>query len=117
MSTTTRVDPVAPSLKLTRKGRRLFQASIGFIAVVLATLITAALWSQPSLAPAAAVDHIGGENYERIIVQPGDTLWGISIRLSHDDDQAVILDKIVTYNDLDSSDLEVGQMLYIPAVD
>lgn len=117
MNTTTYGEPVAPSLKLTRKGRRLFQASIGFIVVALAALITTAIWPQPSLAPAAAVDHIGGEHYEQLIVQPGDTLWGISTRLSQGDDRAVILDKIVTYNDLESSDLEIGQTLYIPAVD
>lgn len=117
MSTTICVDAVAPSLKLTRKGRRLIQASIGFIAAVLAALITAALWSQPSLAPAAAADHMDGENYEQIIVQPGDTLWGISARLSQHGEQGVVLEQIVQYNDLDSSKLDIGQVLHVPAAE
>lgn len=117
MSTATNIDRTTPSLKLTRKGRRVLQTCIGFAGLVVTALIVGTLWFQQPLSPAAATDDMGSGMYEQIVVQPGDTLWGISIRLSDRGNHGAILEQIVSYNDLESSDLEVGQVLYIPVID
>lgn len=117
MSTASSLNAVTPPLKFTVKGRRLLQACIGVTALALTALMIALLWSQQPLAPAVAADESGVESYEQIVVQPGDTLWGISARLSQDVNQVVVLEQILQYNDLDSSELEVGQTLYVPAMD
>lgn len=117
MRTASSLNVVTPPLKLTVKGRRLLQACIGVTALALTALMIALLWSQQPLAPAVAADESGVESYEQIVVQPGDTLWGISARLSEGVNQAVVLEQILQYNDLDSSELDVGQTLYVPAMD
>lgn len=117
MAAATKIHTATPMLKMTRRGRHVFHAMIGLVAVVVAAVAIAAFGTQPPLSSAVASDHIGTGIYEQIVVQPGDTLWGISTRLSQDADSAVILEKILAYNDLESSDLKVGQILYIPVVD
>ncbi|MDN6498602.1 MAG: LysM peptidoglycan-binding domain-containing protein, partial [Yaniella sp.] len=67
-----------------------------------------------AMSSAVDADDEGTANYEQIVVQPGDTLWGISTRLSDNDDQSAVLNKILTYNHLETSELEVGQVLFIP---
>lgn len=117
MATATNVRRPTPILKLTRRGRHVLQVTISLLVVVLAALSIAAFGSQQPLSSAVAADQNGTGTYERIVVQPGDTLWGISTRLSQDGDQAVIFNKILTYNDVETSELKVGQVLFIPVAD
>lgn len=102
-----------PNLKLTRKGGLL----IGLAGLLFAGLLAGALWAQQPLSSAVASDDLGAGVYQQIVVQPGDTLWGISSRLAQDAEQSEVLEQILTYNDLETSDLEVGQMLYVPVVE
>lgn len=117
MATATNIRRATAILKLTRRGRHVLQLIIGLVAVVLAALSISALGSQQPLSSAVASNQNGTGTYEQIVVQPGDTLWGISTRLSQDGDQAAILDKILTYNEIETSELEVGQVLFIPVGD
>lgn len=74
------------------------------------------VWFYHALSPAVAGHDDSYETYQQIMVQPGDTLWTISARLAQGTDQAEILEKILAYNDLETSDLEVGQILYVPVI-
>src|SRR5699024_4645838 len=83
-------------------------------ALLTGFLVFVLLLQQPCSSALAAQEIKSNGDYDHIVVQPGDTLCGISARLSGDREQRVIFDQILAYNDLASSDLEVGQTLYIP---
>lgn len=117
MTKTMHLGSATSSFTLTRKGRRLLQTFMGLIILVVTVLAVCTLWFQQPLSSAVAADQHNTEVYEQIVVQPGDTLWGISTRLSEHGDRAAILQWILAYNDLESSELEIGQLLYIPVVD
>ncbi|NLL51613.1 MAG: LysM peptidoglycan-binding domain-containing protein [Peptococcaceae bacterium] len=51
--------------------------------------------------------------YERIVVQPGDTLWDLAVKNNKNNPNNVI-NEIRQFNKLKSVYIEVGQVLYIP---
>ena len=97
-------------LQLTRKGQLLLG---GLITIMVGVLLTVA-WFQSPIPPAMAADQQQPDVYQKIMVQPGDTLWGISSRVAQGENQSDVLEQITTYNDLETSELQVGQTLYIP---
>ncbi|WP_022869166.1 LysM peptidoglycan-binding domain-containing protein [Yaniella halotolerans] len=115
MATTLNIRKTIQHLKLTSRGRCVLQLTVGLVAVVLAAVTIAAFGSRPPISSAVAADDKEQVTYQQIVVQPGDTLWGISSRLSDNGNQSVVLDKILTYNHLETSELEVGQVLLVPA--
>lgn len=98
-------------LRLTRKG----QLVLGGVLIMIVGTLLAVAWFQSPIPPAMAADHQEPGDYQKIVVQPGDTLWGISSRVAQAENQSEILEQIATYNDLETSELQVGQTLYIPA--
>jgi LysM repeat protein len=50
-----------------------------------------------------------------VVVQPGDTLWGIATARYPDDDVRVRVDEIERLNGLQSPEIEVGESLQLPA--
>lgn len=97
-------------LQLTRKG----QILLGCLIIMTAGALLAVAWFQSPIPPAMAADQHQPGVYQKIVVQPGDTLWGISSRVAQGENQSAVLEQISTYNDLETSDLQVGQTLYIP---
>ena len=85
----------------------------GLITIMVGVLLTVA-WFQFPIPPAMAADQQQPDVYQKIMVQPGDTLWGISSRVAQGENQSDVLEQITTYNDLETSELQVGQTLYIP---
>ena len=52
--------------------------------------------------------------YEPITVQKGDTLWSLAARHNHVTDINVLVNKTIKYNNLSSTYIQPGQVLYIP---
>jgi nucleoid-associated protein YgaU len=50
-----------------------------------------------------------------VVVQPGDTLWGIAAARYPEDDTRVRVDEIERLNGLQSPQIEVGELLQLPA--
>ena len=50
-----------------------------------------------------------------VVVQPGDTLWGIAAATYPGDDVRVRIDEIERLNGLHSPQIEVGEVLQLPA--
>lgn len=50
-----------------------------------------------------------------VVVQPGDTLWGIAAARYPQDDTRVRVDEIERLNGLQSPQIEVGELLQLPA--
>src|SRR5690625_7437243 len=99
---------------LTPKAWLILRLLVGCIALVLIGLLAAASWFQQPLVPAVASDQNHDRVYQEIIVQPGDTLWGISSRIAEGQNQATVLEQILTYNELVNSALHVGHNLLDP---
>ncbi len=100
-------------LRLTRRGRVVFTALAAMPLVIWAAVVVL------GSAAAAAGDGLAtpGEVFEYVTVGAGDTLWEIAESIAPGDDPRLVVDDIVRLNGLDSSAVEPGQRLALPAVD
>ncbi|TFV47509.1 LysM peptidoglycan-binding domain-containing protein [Blastococcus sp. TF02A-35] len=96
----------APRLRLTARGRRL-----------VAVLALACGVGLVALGDALAGD--GGDGLElmgtsSVVVERGDTLWGIALSVAGDDDVREVVDRIVELNSLEGGEIVPGQVLVLP---
>jgi hypothetical protein len=94
-----------PSLRLTRRGRAVVLVVL-FLAATLASVVlftTASRADQSSIGPAPSV-----------VVQPGDTLWGIAARTMHRRDNQAAVAELRDLNKLPSYDIQPGDVLVLP---
>ncbi|RNC28828.1 MAG: Cell division suppressor protein YneA [Candidatus Dichloromethanomonas elyunquensis] len=55
-----------------------------------------------------------GIAYERIIVQQGDTLWDLASKMNRNADISTLVSKTIKYNNLQSTYILPGQIIYVP---
>ena len=91
----------APSLRLTRRGRRV-------IAAVVLALAGALLWLAARSAPSPAAT---GRAPATVTVQTGDTLWSIAARVAPQTDPRAEVDTLLRLNHLGGPALVPGQVL------
>jgi LysM repeat protein len=93
-----------PSLRLTRRGRAVVLVVL-FLAATLASVVlfTTASRADESSGPAPTV-----------VVQQGDTLWGIAARTMHRRDNQVAVAELRDLNKLPSYDIQPGDVLVLP---
>lgn len=53
-------------------------------------------------------------SYHRVVVQPGDTLWSLASNSSTAQDTGLLVYKTMEYNNLNSTYIQPGQVIYIP---
>ena len=101
------------TLRLTRRGKRVVRGVVG------ASLLVVIGAGFSAVSSAAAVNHHASspasEGYVRVTVAPGETLWSLAALVGGDKDLSVVVDEIVEANALTSSDLTVGERLWLPA--
>jgi LysM repeat protein len=93
--------------RLTRRGRLVLLAVVlvlGAAALLIGAASVSATTSTGS-APATAT----------IVVQPGQTLWGVAAEVAPDSDPRVVIASISKLNDLSGSIVSPGQSLVVPA--
>lgn len=104
----------APS-RLTRRGR--------VVVAVLAVLVTAGLAVLAWLALAGGArasgrGQSGPAGYRqamtRVVVRPGQTLWGIAVKAAPAADPRLVIRRIIDINSLPGAGIEVGQVLWVP---
>jgi Tfp pilus assembly protein FimV len=96
------------SVRLTRRGR--------LVVVVAALLVAFAIGVFATAAGSVATQHPGTAEPTKIVqVGSGDTLWDIASQLADNGDVRSMMTEIEQLNALDSSDLQVGQRLVVPA--
>lgn len=106
-TTTTSARP-ATAVRLTRRGRIL-------LVLMLAAVLLAAFSLGRTGSQAADVAGAGSTSaVEQITVQSGESLWSVAARIAPDNDTRVIVQQIRRLNDLDGSQLQVGQLLLLP---
>ena len=98
----------APALRLTRRGRTV-------LVLLLAALLLTAFSLGHQDTQAASVAHEGtGPVLEQTTVQPGESLWALAKRIAPENDPREVIAQIRRLNDLESSELQVGQHLLLP---
>ncbi len=102
------VRPRRSTVRLTRRGR--------VVVVVAALLVAFAIGVFVTAAGSVATQSPGTPEPTRIVqVHSGDTLWGIASELADDGDVRSMMEQIERLNALDSSVLQAGQRLVVPA--
>lgn len=98
----------APAVRLTRRGRTV-------LVLLLASLLLAAISIGGGRTQAAGVVSEGERTtLQTITVQPGESLWSVAQRVAPDNDPREVVAQIRRLNDLESSSLQVGQLLVLP---
>jgi nucleoid-associated protein YgaU len=103
-----------PKLRLTRRGRRLVRSVVLLTAVLLA--LVGFIAGQGAVSSAGATD--GGPATTQVVVQPGQTLWGIAAVTLPGDDTREAVRRIADLNNIDPAAILVpGQALVLPVVE
>jgi LysM repeat protein len=96
------------TVRLTRRGRLLVLVAALLVAFAIGVFVTAA--------GSVATQQPGTPEPTRIVqVQSGQTLWDIAAERADGGDVRAMMEKIERLNALDSSVLQVGQRLVVPA--
>jgi LysM repeat protein len=94
-------------VRLTRRGRLVaFAASVG----ILATVVVSAGQIADASGSTAATEHV------TVVVQSGQTLWGIARAAAPDHDPRLVISQIRELNDLGTGSIIPGQALVVPTV-
>lgn len=124
MTTTTNFALNSPALNssvtdrtvtLTRRGRLVL---LGLPAVLAsACLLAVLLLASASLFNTAQASTSGptGVQAVEVEVKPGDTLWSVAAEVHTGDDIRAVMAQIAEINSLDSSQLQPGEILHVPA--
>lgn len=102
------------ALRLTRRGRLMF---LGLPALLLAaTVVAGALFVSASFfnQVQAGSTEAAGVHAEEMKVNAGDTLWSIASRADTNEDVQTVILQIAELNSLDSSELQPGEVIYVP---
>lgn len=98
----------APRVRLTRRGRAVL------VLLLAALLLTVFSLGQRDTQAAAVGAGSGASAPTETIVQPGESLWSVAQRIAPDNDPREVIAQIRRLNDLETSDLLIGQHLLLP---
>lgn len=109
------VDVALPArISLTRRGRFLLIGVPVLTAVALGVLVLGLLAGAAANQVQASEEAPVGVGAEVVDVAHGDTLWSVASRVDSDEDVQTLITRIAELNDLDSSEIQPGQQLYVP---
>jgi hypothetical protein len=101
-------------IRLTRRGRIVVGTLIGIAVAAVAAVIWLAVAGQAQASGNAKAGPPAGRTVARVVVKPGQTLWGIAAQVDPRADPRVIIPQIVDMNSLSNTDISVGQVLWVP---
>ena len=94
-------------LRLTRRGRLVLLLAL--VGLILAAFSLGRVGSQ------AAPRTTQHAQLGQTVVQPGETLWAVAKRVAPGHDPRAVIDQLADLNDLDTSAVQAGQLLVVPA--
>ena len=101
-------------IRLTRRGRIV----VGTLIALGVAAAAGAIWLAASGQAQASSQLIPGaparESLLRVVVRPGQTLWGIATRADPGADPRSVIPQIVELNSLRSTSISPGQVLWVP---
>jgi nucleoid-associated protein YgaU len=109
--------PSAPKrapIRLTRRGRIV----VAVLMVIVALAVSGMMWLIVA-GQAQASNHTrpggpAGQGMERVIVRPGQTLWGIAVQAEPTADPRVVVQEIIDANSLSGPAIQAGAVLWVP---
>lgn len=101
-------------IRLTRRGRIVVGTLIGIAVAAVAAVIWLAVAGQAQASGNAKAGPPAGSTVARVVVKPGQTLWGIAAQVDPGADPRVIIPQIVDMNSLSNTNISVGQVLWVP---
>ena len=101
-------------IRLTRRGRIVVGTVIGIGVAATAALIWLAIAGQAQASGSAKAGRPVRGTFARVVVKPGQTLWGIAAQFDPRADPRVIIPQILDMNSLSSTAIAVGQVLWVP---
>jgi len=101
-------------MRLTRRGRIV----VGVLITMVAAAMTALIWlAVAGQADAASHVRSGGppsHSMLRVVVRPGQTLWGIAAKADPYADPRAVIQEIVDDNALAGTSVQAGQVIWVP---
>ncbi|MGI5164156.1 LysM peptidoglycan-binding domain-containing protein [Spirillospora sp. CA-253888] len=104
--------PAPPPVRLTRRGRVVL---VAFAAIVLLVLFWLTMGPGAGAQDRGTPPGSGGHRVEYVVVEPGQTLWEIAVRVSGDGDPRLTVQRIIDLNGLPGPIVQPGQRLRMPA--
>jgi nucleoid-associated protein YgaU len=101
-------------IRLTRRGRIVVGTAAVIGAAALAGLIWLVIGGQAQASSHAAPAGPWRDSVQRVVVRPGQTLWGIAVKVDPLADPRVVIPEIVELNSLRGTGLRIGQVLWVP---
>lgn len=101
-------------VKLTRRGRVVVGVLIGLAVTAVAILIWFAVAGQAQASSQVGPRVPAGKVVSRVVVRPGETLWGIAAKADPAADPRTVIPEIVDLNSLSGTSVQVGQVLLVP---
>lgn len=98
------------TLRLTRRGRIVF----GTLAVLLVVAVLAVVAMLGASQAQASTETLEAVEFEYVVAEPGDSLWSLAQRVAPDSDARDVIYDLKRLNQLEGSDLFIGQELAIP---
>jgi LysM repeat protein len=106
---------VRPSpIRLTRRGRTVLGMLTAGAVLVMTGLIWLAIVGHAQAASQVKAGVPAASSVRRIVVEPGETLWGIAVKFDPSVDPRVVIPEIVDLNLLSGTSIQVGQVLLVP---
>ncbi len=101
-------------VRLTRRGRIV----VGVLAVIGAAALASLIWlavagRAEASSQLKAVDS-STSSVQRVVVTPGETLWGIATAVDPGADPRIVIPQIVELNSLRSTEVSAGEVLWVP---
>jgi hypothetical protein len=106
--------PASAPVRLTRRGRIV----VGVLITMVAAAMTALIWLAVA-GRADAASHVrpgapAGHSMLRVVVRPGQTLWGIAAKADPYADPRAVIQEIVDDNALAGTSVQAGQVIWVP---
>lgn len=96
------------SVRLTRRGRTVL------VLLLAGFLLAAFSLGQQDTQAAGVGAGSGAAAPAQTTVQPGESLWSVAQRIAPENDPREVIAQIRRLNDLESSQLQIGQQLLLP---
>jgi nucleoid-associated protein YgaU len=101
-------------LRLTKRGRIV----VGVLVVITFVVATGLIWLLVA-SQAQAADHVQSgqvttQALRKVVVRPGETLWGIAVAVDPTADPRAVIQEIIEQNALAGTTIQAGQVLWVP---
>lgn len=103
-------------IRLTRRGRFVVGLLAGLAIAGAAALIWFAVTGQAQAASKVTPVPARAHSMIRVVVRPGQTLWGIAAKADPSADPRIVIQQIMNDNALSGTAVNAGQVLWVPRV-